>query len=125
MIGFIDATIHCTSQMLDKGSIHPGINAGNCIVAIHNQLGFFHAIYPFFRPTKADRSLSVLQEILSTSRSLFCLEGEIILRILVADIANNGTQELFVGRIAAIFHPFANEPAKNSAEVFMTRIAEE
>ena len=62
---------------------------------------------------------------LAVSELFLGLKLEVILRILIADPANDGSQQFLVCRISSVFNPLAEQTAENTAEVFMSRIAQE
>ena len=54
--------------------------------------------------------------------ALFSVQAKIGGSILIADPANDLSKRLFIGGIFAVFDPFADQIAKNAAEIFMAGI---
>ena len=52
------------------------------------------------------------------------LYAKILLRVVVADVLHDGGEGVCVGRVEARVGPAANEAAEDTAEVFVTGVAQ-
>lgn len=86
---------------------------------INGDFGSFSQISKRYRDVIQRMDLNVLH---TFTRALVQFNGEVITRIVKANISDHFTQQLDICRCFTCSNPTANHLAQNAAEVFMARV---